>query len=170
MTKRKRTSNTLTDPETGEVIAAPDLSFEGMGLQKPTIRALERMAWEGTSLHLAAEREGIKPWTIQRTLKNERVKSVLNQIRIAATANMGQDALVRVAQLSQTAQSESVRLEGNKWIAGVAGLAPVRRVEGRFNVQHSFGGFAYDSEPIDVTPDADTSSGDQGSDTTDNTE
>ena len=60
---------------------------------------------------------------------------------------------MRIVELSQSAKSETVRADCNKWLAGVDNIAPVKRVEANYQHKVQFGGFEYpDLEPIDVTP------------------
>ncbi len=134
--------------------APPLITFEGLGLGKNTVRALEAMAYEGMSSHLAAQREGIRIDNFNRTFSKPHVRRVYNQIVKAIRDNAGAQAYLRNVNLSQTSQSDHVKADLNKWIAGVDGIAAVKRVEGRMHHQHSFGGFDYDEdEPVDVTPE-----------------
>jgi hypothetical protein len=116
------------------------------------------MAYEGLSLHLAAKQHKIRPDNFTRTFNIPAVRRVYNQLVKSIRDNAGQQAYVRMVNLSQTSQSDHVKLEANKWIAGVDGIAALKRVEGRMQHSHTFGGFDYpEPDTVDVTPlDADT--------------
>jgi hypothetical protein len=104
---------------------------------------LEIMAYEGVSLPLAAERAGMAISSAKKAMAKPHVKTSFNQLVADIRANAGQAAYLRIARLSEEATSETVRLEASKWVAGVDGLAPVKRVEGKHTVSHTFGGFEY---------------------------
>jgi hypothetical protein len=46
--------------------------------------------------------------------------------------------------MSETAASETVKLDAYKWIAGVDNIAPIKRVEGRMTHTHAFQWFGFD--------------------------
>lgn len=124
----------------------------------PLVAALEYMGREGVPLSVAAERAGMQPNSLKIALRKPHVKTALNQIIADVRSGAAQAAYLRINHLGVVAESENVRLEANKWVAGVDNIAPVRRVEGRYQVSHSFGGFMFDDDgTVDVTPD-DTSS------------
>ena len=73
----------------------------------------------------------------------------------------GQQAHIRIVELSQNAKSETVRADCNKWLAGVDNIAPVKKVEANHQQQIAFGGFEVvldrsdddnRDDPNDVTP------------------
>jgi hypothetical protein len=128
-------------------------SFEGTGLADNTVKALEEMAFEGKSLSLAAKANNIRTDNLTRTFNKPHIRHVYNQLVKTIKENAGMQAYIRNIQLSQTSGSDHVRADLNKWIAGVDGIAALKRVEGKFSHTHAFGGFDYpDPEPIDVTP------------------
>lgn len=148
------TDNTPEPQEEGAALPPAEISFRGLGLGKKTVRALEAMAYEGMSAHLAAQREGIRIDNFNRTFGKPHVRRVYNQVVKTIRDNAAVQAYLRNVSLSQTSQSDHVKADLNKWIAGVDGIAAVKRVEGRMHHQHSFGGFEFDEpEPIDVTPE-----------------
>ena len=127
--------------------------FEGLNLGQKSIKALEAMAYEGLSLPIAAERNEMIVGNLNRAFNLPKVRRAYNQIVAALKQNEGLRAYMRIVRLSQVANSDHVKLEANKWIAGVDGIAALKRVEGKFSHTHAFGGFDYpDPEPIDVTP------------------
>lgn len=104
---------------------------------------LEIMAYEGVSLPLAAERAGMAVSSAKKAMAKPHVKTSFNQLVADIRANAGQAAYLRIARLSEEATSETVRLEASKWVAGVDGIAALKKVEGKHSVSHTFGGFAY---------------------------
>lgn len=148
----------LPSPPDMEGAALPpvDVSFEGLGLGEKTVTALEAMAYEGISLHIAARRLEMKPQNLTRAFNLPHVRRVYNQLVSAIRQNAAQEAYIRMVDLSQTSSSDHVRLEANKWIAGVGGIAALKRVEGRIHHTHAFGGFEFEEpETVDITPDDD---------------
>lgn len=150
--------------EAQALIEAGKNPFDGTGISARTRRGLEHMALRGLSLPHAAKRAGVRPDQLSRALTYPKVKAAYNQAVAAVRANAGQAAYLRNVELSQTATSEAVRADLNKWIAGVDNIAPIKRVEGRFQHNHQFGGFAFPqvdddvhmpSAQIDITPEED---------------
>jgi hypothetical protein len=113
--------------------------------------ALEHMAYEGVDLREAAQRAGIKHESAIKAMRKPHVKQALNQLIAAIRENAGQAAYLRLNHMSKTASSETVKMEANKWVAGVDGIAALKRVEGKHTVSHTFGGFEYGSRD---NPDA----------------
>lgn len=126
------------------------------GRVSPQMRAvIEIMASEGTDLTTAAQRVGIVKSSAQRAFAKPVCRALYNQWVADIRANAAQAAYLRNVHLSQTAKSEQVKLEANKWVAGVDGIAALRRVEGRMQHQHTFAGFVYGSDDVQ----ADSASG-----------
>jgi hypothetical protein len=114
-------------------------------------RCVEIMAHEGLPLHMAAERANIHRDTATRNMRKAHVLELFNQMVRDVRVNASQAAYMRMVHMSTHADSERVRLDATKWIAGVDGIAPVQKVEGRYSHQHTFGGFEYgDLELEDV--------------------
>ncbi len=144
-------------PDLEEAAAQAELpSFDNLGIGPKSVQALEMMAYEGLDYRVAAERAGIERRNFRRTFNLPQVRKAYMSVLSHLRANAGQRAFRRIDHLSQTAQSEHVRLEGSKWVAGVEGLAPVKRVEGKFDINHTFGGFDY-GEDADHTDTVDGS-------------
>ena len=133
--------------------AAMRPTFAGLRLAGRTVQALELMAYEGLSLRDAAERVGVRRDNLQRAFDLVDVRARFNLIVRHIRDNGAQEAYLRMTAMAKSAESEHVRMECNKWLAGVDGLAPVKRVEGKFSMNHSFGGFAFNDGPVDVTPE-----------------
>lgn len=114
------------------------------------------MADEGIDIATAAQRVGIVKSSAIRAFNKPHVRSLYNQHVADIRANAAQAAYLRMNHLSKTATSEQVRADANKWVAGVDGIAALKRVEGRMHHQHTFGGFDYsEAGPIvDVSPDS----------------
>lgn len=118
-----------------------------------TRKALDLMASEGIDDRLAAKRAGCRLDNLRRTLRMPENIAYLNQAINDVRQNAGQKAFMRNVHLAQTASSEHVRADLNKWIAGVDNIAPVTRVDGRMTHTHTFGGFDFEpAPPVDVTP------------------
>ncbi|WP_170759969.1 hypothetical protein [Ruegeria lacuscaerulensis] len=90
----------------------------------------------------------------QRAFKRPHVKRAFNQLVNAIRENAAQSAYLGIVHLSNTANSDRLKFDTRKWIAGVDGISPVQKVEGRHHHNVQFGGFDYgEEEPIDVTPE-----------------
>ncbi|SEO13330.1 hypothetical protein [Palleronia pelagia] len=94
------------------------------------------------------------PDSAVRAFRKKHVKDAYFQMVRELRDNAAQRAFARIETLSKTAVSEHVRLEASKWVAGVDGVAPVKRVEGRFSHDIAFNPFDYGDRPFDVTPEA----------------
>lgn len=152
----------------GTLAEAPDLSFKGLKLAARTIRALEDMAYKGIPLTRAADMHGIRRDSLVRSFNTPATRAVYNQIVSSVREGAAVQAYLRNVELSHSATSETVRLEANKWIAGVDGIAALKRVEGRMSHSHTFGGFDFGSFGQTIDHNADTPSGGEDDQTTDN--
>lgn len=124
----------------------------------PAMREVIRiMAEEGASLPIAANKAKMTRDAAVRAFNRPHVKALYNSMIKEIRENAAQQAYMRINHLSETAESENVRLDSSKWIAGVDGLAPIRKLEGRFAHSHQFKGFDY-ANPKDVTPTDDSAS------------
>ena len=111
------------------------------------------MAYEGMTLRAAADRFDIRQSNLRRSFENPKVKVTYHELLDHIRQNVGQEAYMRIVELSQSAKSETVRADCNKRLAGVDNIAPVKRVEAKYQHNIKFGGFEYpELEPIDVTP------------------
>lgn len=111
------------------------------------------MVEEGLPLPMAAEKANITRCTAVKAIQRPHVKALHNQMLKDLKDNAAQQAYLRINSLSITADSERLKYDANRWVAGVDGISPVTKVEGRHHHSHSFGGFDYpDLDPIDVTP------------------
>lgn len=126
-----------------------------------TRAAVEHMANTGASCTAAADHAKMTKDGLARALKKPHVKALLNQMIADVRENAAQLAYIRLNVMSQTAVSEHVKADTNKWIAGVDGISPVQKVQGQHHITHKFEGFDYDDpDVVDVTP-PDTQSGGQ---------
>ena len=123
--------------------AIPTKASPRARLSNQMAQVLEIMAYEGLSLPMAAERVGMKLASAKNAMAKPHTKHAFNQLVAAIRENAGQAAYLRLNHMSQTAASETVRMEANKWVAGVDGIAALKRVEGKHTVSHTFGGFAF---------------------------
>lgn len=123
--------------------AAAPTTFGGLRLGQKTQDALEAMAHEGLSLPEVAERFEIRRDNLQRTFDMPAVRARYNAIVGEIRQNAAQNAYLRIVELSKNADSEHVRADCNKWLAGVDGISPIKRVEGKYAVRHDFAGFDY---------------------------
>lgn len=146
-------------PAPAEALAeTPQISFKGLGLAARTVRALDDMAYRGVPLPHAADTHGIRRDNLTRSFSSPQVRAVYNQIVKSIREGAAVQAYLRNVELAHTASSENVKLEANKWIAGVDGIAALKRVEGRMHHQHSFAGFefgGFDHAAPDTTSEVD---------------
>ena len=136
-------------PEKLELDLKPP-TFKGLRLSEKTVSALEAMAYEGLSLHIAADRAGVRRHNLQRAFEAPMVKQAYNRIVDFIRSNAAQDAYLRMVDLAQNAQSENVKLRANEWVAGVDGISPLKKVQGQHNHSIQFGGFIIDAEERDT--------------------
>lgn len=139
----------------GELAKEPDISFKGLKLAARTVRALEDMAYRGVPLPHAADTHGIRRDSLTRSFNTPATRAVYNQIVKSIREGAAVQAYLRNVNLAHQATSETVRLDANKWIAGIDGIAALKRVEGRMHHSHTFRGFDFDEAMglKDVTPD-----------------
>ena len=106
-------------------------------------RGIRAFVWEGLSREDAAQRANMKPASFMKALRKPHVRALVDQEFKELRSGERFQAYARMVALSETAQSEDVRLRANQWIAGVGGLAPVSRVRGHIALTHGFEGYAY---------------------------
>jgi hypothetical protein len=164
--KRQKPSKAVTTHEEGE---APPLGAAMMPQARlnrntapPKARltanlkaCIELMAHQGISIEKATADLGINLEATKRAFRKNHVKQAYNQLVAEIRSGAAVRAFLRVNHLGEAANSETVRLEANKWVAGVGDIAPIRRVEGRHSHHVSFAGFDMDLNPLDITPDDD---------------
>lgn len=121
-------------------------------------QCIEFMATEGLPAPVAAARAGITRDTAVRNMRKPHVLKLFKQRVREIRDNAAQQAYMRINHTAQTSTSERIKLDANKWIAGVDGVSPVQKVQGQHLHSHTFSGFDYpDLDPVDVTPDEDAS-------------
>lgn len=133
------------------------------GRLSPVAReVVELMAREGLSTEMAVERVGANMNAMKKALARPPAKRYYNQIVANIRSGAPIQAYNRIVHMAMTASSEAVRMDANKWIAGVDGLSPLKRIEGKHSINHTFTGFEFDpnAAPIDVTPDNSSSDDD----------
>ncbi|MGB1214979.1 MAG: hypothetical protein ACPG4X_16545 [Pikeienuella sp.] len=123
-------------------------------------KAIEIMIDEGVSDNLAAQRANVRIDNLRRALARPNVIALFNQRIKDIRQNAGVQAYVRNTQLAQTSESDHVKADLNKWLAGVDGISPLQKVQGTHAVTHKFEGYKYDRpDAVDVTPTDQTSGG-----------
>lgn len=111
------------------------------------------MANEGLPLSAAAVQFEVDTSTLYRALCRPHVKRAFAQVLRAIREGAAQAAYLRINHMGHSAKSETVKLDANKWIAGVDGLSPVQKIDARHQHNVQFQGFAYpDIHAKDVTP------------------
>lgn len=149
----------------GEAPQTP--TFQDTGIQDHYSEAFEDMAYRGIPLPLAAKHHKIRPDNLTRAFNRPAVRAVYNQIVKSIREGAGVQAYLRNVELSVSSSSDHVKADLNKWIAGVDGIAALKRVEGRMHHTHSFDGFEYptlDVTPADADPDQTQDVDEQGQD------
>lgn len=123
-------------------------------------KALYLMGVEGLPIHEAAQQAGMTLTGLRAALRKPHIKQVLNNLIREVRENAGQAAWLRINHMAIHEKSPAVRLDANKWVAGVDNIAPLKRVEGKMQINHGFSGFVFARpEPKNITP-PDTESGD----------
>ena len=125
-------------------------SFKGLKLGTNNVEALEAMEHQGLSSHKAAKRIGIRNSNLRRANERPHLRQVFRELVDFVRVNGAQEAYLRIVELSQTAKSETVRLEANKWLAGIDGVGPVAKMQALHPVTST--GFDYSGKD-DVTAD-----------------
>lgn len=111
------------------------------------------MVAEGLSLDRAAEKLGANLRASRRAFLRPHNRAYYNRLVAEVRENAAQLAYLRNVRLSEEAESERLRFDAGRWVAGVDGIAPVQRVQGHHVHNHTFGGFEYPT--VDVTPEDD---------------
>lgn len=159
MTEAKQSSSTHPDTidTEGEAPALP--TFDGCNLTKRYKAALEQMAYEGASLHVAARENGIRTDNFIKAFNRPHVRKRYNAIVSAIREGAAVQSYLRIQRRAESALSEHVRQRADEWIAGVDGLSPLKRVEGKHSHTHTFGGFDYGAVTIESEDYRDLQSG-----------
>ncbi|MGR3662523.1 MAG: hypothetical protein ACU0CA_15285 [Paracoccaceae bacterium] len=108
--------------------AAP--SFDKLGISKTNAKALEAMAYDGISLPAAAERHNIRVQNLERVFNIPKVRTVYNELIAYIRSNTAQSAYTRINNLSVTTDSDRLRFDADRWLAGVGGIAPIKSKKG----------------------------------------
>jgi hypothetical protein len=117
-----------------------------------TFKELARvMVSEGLSVDAAAEKLGASVRASRRAFKRPHNRAYYNGLVREVRENAAQLAYLRNLHLSERAESERLRFDASRWVAGVDGIAPVQRIHGVHDVHHTFAGFDYPT--LDVTPE-----------------
>ena len=91
----------------------------------PAIKtALISLVEEGLSIEEAAARSGLKPQTLQKSLRKPHVAAARSELRAAMRDNTRDKAFKRVAGLIDGARSEYVMLDASKHVLALAGESP----------------------------------------------
>lgn len=153
---------TNEEKELQQLVEYASPTLNGLQLGAQNRQAIEMMAHEGIDLHTAAKRMNVRPDSLIRAFKRPKVKRAFNQLLKDIRENAAQAAYLRINHLAKTGTSERLRLDANRWIAGVDGISPVQKVHGQHHHSHAFQGYEYDdpNAPIDVTPDNPSSADD----------
>lgn len=114
-------------------------------------RCVEIMATEGLDLPAAAEKAGIHRDTAVRNMRKPHVLKLFNQMVRDVRDNAAQQAYLRINHASQAAESERLRFDASRWVAGVDGVSPVSKVHGHHYHAHAFAGFEYPDLETEAT-------------------
>lgn len=106
-------------------------------------QCVEIMATEGLPVPAAAERAGIARDTAVRNMRKPHVLALFNRRIREVRDNAAQAAYMRIHHQSITSESERIRFEANRWVAGIDGITPVQKVQGQHHHGHTFAGFEY---------------------------
>jgi myo-inositol catabolism protein IolC len=114
---------------------------------------LEHMAETGDDLKTTANLKGMNIQAAQRAFRKPHVKKAFVLMCSEVRDNAAQSAYLRINNMAQTAESERLKFDASKWVAGVDGISPVQKSDNRHQHNVTFGGFTYpDLEAKDVTP------------------
>ena len=149
-----------------EAIAPANKMDIGAGKERVSVKmrnTLTLMAETGVSLKHAANKAGMAEESALKAFRRPHIKRLFKQMVEEVRENAAQLAYLRLNHMSQTAASEHVKADTNKWVAGVDGISPVQKVQGQHHHTVEFGGFTYDD--VDTIDHAapDTKSEDQQS-------
>ncbi len=76
-------------------------------------------------------------------LRKPNTLELLKQESKALRSSAAFRAFARMEHLAENADSEHVRMKATEWLAGLDGLAPVKRVDSRHRVTHAFVDYDY---------------------------
>ena len=106
--------------------------------------ALEVMALEGVTPDIAAQRVGMNVRSLKAALRKPHVKALFNQMVKDVRENAAQAAYLRINHMATVAESERLKFDASRWVAGVDGISPVTKSQGTMQHTHNFGGFTFD--------------------------
>jgi hypothetical protein len=117
-------------------------------------QVIQYMVEKGLPLPAAAEQANMTRDAAVRAFNRPHVKTYFKHLVTQARDNAAQMAYLRINAISETAENERLKYDASRWVAGVDGISPVQKVEGRHQHNIAFGGFDYpDLSAKDVTPD-----------------
>lgn len=96
--------------------------------------AVQAMVEDGLSRADAAAKAGLEDNSLYKALRRPDVCAYRNDLMRALRESEASRSISRVAKLADTAESEHVRLESNKWLGGIEGVSPVSRSESVYHV------------------------------------
>ena len=106
--------------------------------------ALQVMANEGITAEQAAPRADMAVESLQKALRRPHVKALFNQMVKDVRENAAQAAYLRINHMGTAAESERLKFDASRWVAGVDGISPVTKSQGTMQHTHNFGGFTFD--------------------------
>ena len=115
--------------------------------------AINAIVWDAADRTEAAHTAGLKEDSLYRAMRLPHVLSALRQEFDNRRTAEPFRAYARQVKLGESATSEDVQERANRWIAGVAGLAPVSKVAIQARVSHTFDGIGFAPRTVDITPD-----------------
>ena len=108
-----------------------------------TRKAIEIMAHTGASKASAAKQAEVKPSNLTRSLQSPQGQILYKHLVKQVRENAAQAAYLKINHLTENAQSERLKYDASRWVAGVDGISPVQKVQGQHHHNHQFGGFEY---------------------------
>lgn len=93
-----------------------------------TKRAILRLIMlPGTSLADAAQAEALNPGSLSNALAKPNGKNLRRQLHKAVREGWAEQAEATIADIMRNAESATDRMRAAEWIAGISGIAPVKR-------------------------------------------
>lgn len=99
-------------------------------------RAIDVMVFEGAKRSVAAQTAGITDGALQLAMRKPEVLAYMNTQQGVLRTSAAARSVARVDILADEAGSDSVKLDANKWLAGLQGIAPIQRSESITHLVH----------------------------------
>ncbi|MEM7213052.1 MAG: hypothetical protein AAF479_14375, partial [Pseudomonadota bacterium] len=92
---------------------------------------------------------GMSDHGLYQAMTRPHVMALYNQEFTRLREGSAARAFINIVDLADNSTSQDVKVRANTWLAGVAGIAPVQKVQHSGQIAHTFEGYDYGAPPIE---------------------